>query len=85
MEITSRKTKPGGDGKAVVFCNDNSDCECLAVFVACVFFMMMNEYLVLHVCFHISCNKNWFSSYEYITTIIILLALFLFRSGNMMA
>jgi hypothetical protein len=37
MEITSRKTKPGGDGKAAVFCNDNSNCECLAVFVACVF------------------------------------------------
>jgi len=57
------KNKSEGDGKASVVSSDNSDGDCLVVFVGCV--AGNDEWILDTACsFHICCNREWFSSYE---------------------
>jgi hypothetical protein len=63
MVLTNRKNKSDGNGKAVVVSSDNSDGDCLVVFVGCV--SCNYERILDSACsFHISCNKDRLSSYE---------------------
>jgi hypothetical protein len=58
------KNKTDGDGKASVVSSD-FDGDALAVFVACV--SRDNEWkLDTAASFHICCNKDWFSSYDFV-------------------
>uniref|UniRef100_A0ACD5UZL7 Uncharacterized protein n=1 Tax=Avena sativa TaxID=4498 RepID=A0ACD5UZL7_AVESA len=60
------KDRSEGTGKAAVF-SDSSDGECLVVFAACA--SRDDEWILDTACsFHICCNKDWFSSYEYVQT-----------------
>ena len=59
------KNKSEGDGKADVVSNDNSDGDCLVVFAGCV--SGNDEWILDSACsLHICCNKDWFSSYEFV-------------------
>jgi hypothetical protein len=58
------KNKSNADGKASVVSSD-SDGDALAVFAACV--SRDNEWILdTAFLFHICCNKDWFSSYEFV-------------------
>jgi hypothetical protein len=57
------KNKSDGDGKASVVSSD-CDGDALAIFAACVY--QDNEWILdTSASFHICCNKDWFSSYEF--------------------
>ncbi|KAK1668096.1 hypothetical protein QYE76_056255 [Lolium multiflorum] len=59
------KNKSEGDGKAAIVSSDNSDGDYLVVFAGCV--SSNDEWILDSACsFHICCNKDWFSSYEFV-------------------
>jgi hypothetical protein len=56
------KNKSDGDGKAS---SSDSDGDALVVFATCV--SRDNEWILDTAApFHICCNKDWFSSYEFV-------------------
>jgi hypothetical protein len=61
------KNKSDGDGKATIVSSDNSGGEFLAIFAACV--SCDDEWILdTTASFHICCNRDQFSSYEFVQT-----------------